>query len=257
MWDQGDAYVRFMGRWSGLVAAAFLDLLPPAPSASWLDVGCGTGDLIGRVARSQNPGRTMGVDPSVEFLAIARQRWRETGTEWVVGSAEALPIDDGTFDRVVSGLALNFVPDVDAGLRESRRVTAPGGHTAAYVWDHGYADFFLTRFWSAAEAVLGRPADLDERGRWELCSESGMRAALERAGIDAEVHAIDVTTTFADADELWDGFLLGVGPGGTLTTTLDATTRAAVRRQLEADLPAPVDQPQPLTARAWAFVAAA
>ena len=52
-WLAGDAYERFMGRWSRPLAHAFLDWLQPPRSARWLDVGCGTGALTAAIcARS-------------------------------------------------------------------------------------------------------------------------------------------------------------------------------------------------------------
>ena len=50
----------------------------------------------------------------------------------------ALPLDDGSVDVVVSGLVLNFVPDLDTALAEMSRVAVDGGVVGAYVWD--YAD---------------------------------------------------------------------------------------------------------------------
>ena len=41
--DDGDAYERLMGIWSGIVGLAFLDWLSPAPGQRWADIGCGNG----------------------------------------------------------------------------------------------------------------------------------------------------------------------------------------------------------------------
>jgi ubiquinone/menaquinone biosynthesis C-methylase UbiE len=47
-----------------------------------------------------------------------------------------LPFPDDHFDMVVSGLVLNFVPDLGRVLAEAGRVTRPGGTIGAYVWDY-------------------------------------------------------------------------------------------------------------------------
>lgn len=53
-----------------------------------------------------------------------------------VADGEDLPFDDQDSDVVVSGLALNFIPDPLAALTEWKRVAKPGGVVSAYVWDY-------------------------------------------------------------------------------------------------------------------------
>ena len=43
VWASGDAYERYVGRWSRLVARDFVDWLDVPAGRSWLDIGCGTG----------------------------------------------------------------------------------------------------------------------------------------------------------------------------------------------------------------------
>jgi ubiquinone/menaquinone biosynthesis C-methylase UbiE len=47
---------------------------------------------------------------------------------------------DGCVDAVVSGLALNFVPDPSRAVAEFARVAVPGAVVAAYVWDYAEGD---------------------------------------------------------------------------------------------------------------------
>lgn len=253
MWERGDAYDRYMGRWSRVVAARFLERLPGDAGAAWLDVGCGAGALLGAIAETRDPGSLHGVDPSEAFLAQAKARWGSVAS-FQQASAEDLPYDDGTFDRVVSGLALNFVPDLAVGLAEVRRVCRDDGLVAGYVWEYDHEDFFLHRLFVAYAEVHGERAPHDERGAWPFCTGPGMAAALDAAGIEADVEPIDIGTVFEHADELWDGFLLGVGPSGALVTSLDDDAREEVRRAFVRALPAPPEAPQALTARAWSFV---
>ena len=71
--------------------------------------------------------RVLGVDPSEGYLVAARQAAADLRFEAVVGSATDIPAADGQFDRVVSALVLNFVPQPDQALAEMRRVARPSG----------------------------------------------------------------------------------------------------------------------------------
>jgi ubiquinone/menaquinone biosynthesis C-methylase UbiE len=87
-----------------------------------LDLGCGTGRNLPLLP----PGVVaVGLDPS--WPALMRARRRASNVSLVVGSAEALPFRDGSFDTVLSGLAFCSVPDPVKGLAQVRRVLRPDG----------------------------------------------------------------------------------------------------------------------------------
>lgn len=87
-----------------------------------LDVGCGTGRNLPFYGPEV---RVIGLDPCWESLATARGR--APGVPLVLGSAQALPFAEGTFDTVVSGLVFCSVPDPRQGLIEVKRVLRPEG----------------------------------------------------------------------------------------------------------------------------------
>ena len=123
VWEMGDAYEAYVGRWSRPVAERFVPWTGVPAGRRWLDVGCGTGALTAMVLAAAEPGEVVGVDPSAGFLAAARARAAGRHSGFCVGDARALAFADGTFDAVVSGLALNFVPEPAAALAELARVT--------------------------------------------------------------------------------------------------------------------------------------
>jgi ubiquinone/menaquinone biosynthesis C-methylase UbiE len=59
VWDSGDALERYVGRWSRLVAGAFLNWLGVTPRARWLDVGCGPGALTETILRDASPSQSL------------------------------------------------------------------------------------------------------------------------------------------------------------------------------------------------------
>jgi len=86
-----------------------------------LEVGCGTGLLLERIARFARS--TKGIDLSDGMLEKARTR----GLDVTLGSATDLPFDDATFDVACSFKVLPHVRDIERALGEMTRVVRPGG----------------------------------------------------------------------------------------------------------------------------------
>jgi ubiquinone/menaquinone biosynthesis C-methylase UbiE len=101
--------------------------LPGGP-ASLLDVGCGNGSLLASVGRRWPDVRLAGLDLQPERIEDARANAPEA--HLVVGSADALPFDDHSFD-VVTAITLMSSLSTDRlesdAAREISRVTRPGG----------------------------------------------------------------------------------------------------------------------------------
>jgi ubiquinone/menaquinone biosynthesis C-methylase UbiE len=125
-WDSGDAYEPYVGRWSRLVAREFVNWLAVPPGSRWLDVGCGTGALIQTVLEHAAPSEVVGTDPSAAYVALAGVQMDDPRAYFEIGDARALRAAAATFDAVVSGLVLNFVPRPELAVAEMARVTRPG-----------------------------------------------------------------------------------------------------------------------------------
>jgi 2-polyprenyl-3-methyl-5-hydroxy-6-metoxy-1,4-benzoquinol methylase len=105
---------------------AVLDALAPGPDDHLLEMACGGGVLL---AWALETGcRATGLDHSEEMVQLAREVAPEA--EVVLGKAESLPFEDGTFTCVASATAFFFFPDPVAVLREARRVLRPDGRLA-------------------------------------------------------------------------------------------------------------------------------
>src|SRR6185312_6800553 len=70
--DDGEAYERFMGRWSRAVGSRFLDWLAPAGDSHWLEAGCGTGAFTPLVSERCRPAAIVAFDPTPQQIAYAR-----------------------------------------------------------------------------------------------------------------------------------------------------------------------------------------
>ena len=97
-----------------------------------LDIGVGTGDLAFDLLRaSEATSRVVGVDLSERMIERVRRRAVASPLgarfEARLADAQALPFPDASFDRVTASFAVRNFGDLDAGLRETRRVLRPGG----------------------------------------------------------------------------------------------------------------------------------
>jgi ubiquinone/menaquinone biosynthesis C-methylase UbiE len=252
-WTSGDVYEPYVGRWSRLVAREFLAWLDAPAALDWLDVGCGTGALAEAVAERCAPRRLAGIDPSAGFLDYARRRLGDRA-ELRQADAQDLSFGAAEFDRAVSGLVLNFVPDQPRAVTEMFRVLRPGGEAALYVWDYAGKMEMMRRFWDAAAALDPRGSDMAEgRRRFPNCRPEPLKALFEGAGFShIETRAIDVPTVFRDFQDYWTPFLGGQAPAPAYCMSLSEEARAALRERLRASLPTEKDGSIRLIARAWA-----
>jgi SAM-dependent methyltransferase len=96
-----------------------------------LDVGCGGGRTIDRLAQVATRGKVFGVDYSEESVATAREtnaRWIEQGrVDIQIGAVSRLPFPDATFDLVTAVETHYYWPDLPRDVREVRRVLRSGG----------------------------------------------------------------------------------------------------------------------------------
>jgi SAM-dependent methyltransferase len=253
VWASGDAYEPYVGRWSRLVSRDFLAWLLVPPGRRWLDVGCGTGALSSAIVTLAAPRELVGIDPAEDFVAYARAHLPDVRVRFEIGDARELPFAAGAFDAVVSGLALNFVPQPLVAVTEMARVTQPEGVVAAYVWDYAGEMQLMRRFWDAVTALDPEAAHMDEGRRFPLCRPEPLAELFQAAGLRAvEVRAIDVPTHFRDFDDYWAPFLGGQGPAPGYAVSLTEEHLVRLRERLRATLPTAPDGSIQLIARAWA-----
>jgi SAM-dependent methyltransferase len=252
-WASGDAYEPYVGRWSRLLASEFLNWLGVASGSRWLDVGCGTGALSKAILQETAPGRVTGIDRSEGYITYVQKQIQDARARFEVGDAQALPDDPGSYDAVVSGLMLNFVPQPDQAVSEMRRVAKSDGIVAAYLWDYAGEMQLMRHFWDAAAALDPQAIDLDEGRRFPLCQPKPLAELFQSAGLrNVEVCAIDISTNFKNFDDYWSPFLGGQGPAPGYAMSLSEEKRTALRERIRAGLPFARDGSIRLTARAWA-----
>jgi SAM-dependent methyltransferase len=255
-WTSGEAYERWMGRWSRLLADKFLSWLNIPAAARWLDVCCGSGVVTQAIVEHCSLATVSAIDASPEQIAFSRVHCSSPHVRYEVADAMALPFDDACFDVAVSGLGLNFVLQPERALHEMRRVTRSGGTIAAYVWDYAQGARFLREFWDAASELDPEASAFDQGRRFPLCAPHPLRSLFEKATLrKVTLESLKIQTRFANFEDYWEPFSAGQGSAPNYLAMRSDDIRKAIRERLRAALPRDSNGMIALPARAWAILA--
>ncbi len=173
-----------MGRRRARLAASVASV---SDADSVVDIGCGPGSAVREAAR--RGARVTGIDPAPVMLRIARAVTRNrAGITWAEGTAEDLPLPDGSATVAWSLATVHHWQDVGNGLAEAHRVLAPGGRflaierqvrpgatgLASHGWTNQQAESFAAQCRTAGlHSVRVGTHGADRRAVWTV---SGVRA---------------------------------------------------------------------------------
>ena len=160
-----------MGRGRGRLAA---DAASVSDSDRVVDVGCGAGSAV-RAAAARG-AEVIGVDPAPVMLRLARVFTRvQPPPTWLEGTAEDLPLPDGSATVVWSIATVHHWKNVPTGLAEAHRVLAPGGRLLAIerrvqpgatgLASHGWTEPQAKSFAGMCAAAGFQSVRIDRRGR--------------------------------------------------------------------------------------------
>jgi SAM-dependent methyltransferase len=140
--DDLSRYLEQVSRSLQRVADGAIALMSPMEGRSVLEVGCGNGVFLPRLAQGVgSKGRVVGIDHSAAFVEEARDRVTNAGLSAVVtvqqADAYALPFADATFDLAHCERVLMHLEQPSSALAEMRRVVRPGGWIVAVEPDWG------------------------------------------------------------------------------------------------------------------------
>jgi SAM-dependent methyltransferase len=173
----------------------------PTPGEQVLDVGCGTGNAA--LLAAARGARVVGVDPASRLLEVAQDRAKAAGLDatFVSGRAEAVPLEDGRFDAVLSVFGVIFASPADA-VAELARVTAPHGRIVLSAWVPGGAISDAVRVAQAAvRRALGAPEGPPPFA-WH--DPSGLAGLLSPHGFEVEVTEHPIAFTADSARDYLD-----------------------------------------------------
>ncbi|MEA2676938.1 MAG: hypothetical protein QOJ81_1079 [Chloroflexota bacterium] len=137
-------YARYWGPVLETTARRLLDYVDPFVARRGgrvrvLEVGAGTGTLLLAALKRWPSAELVATEPARGMLELARQRVSaarpgESRVEFVEGHADALPVDAGSVDLVISSFVVQLVPDRLAALREAGRVLRATGMVSYVTW---------------------------------------------------------------------------------------------------------------------------
>lgn len=167
---------------------AVLDRLVQPAGRDVLDVGCGAGALVRRLASAG--ARPVGLEISEAQIAEAIATDGGAGARYLVGRAEALPLEPASVDAVVFMRSLHHVPpsQLDVALSEAARVLRPAGivYAAEPLAEGDYFELLrLVEDELEVRRAAQRALDDAQRAGFEREATVEYDVAIEIAGIEA------------------------------------------------------------------------
>ena len=165
-----------------------------------LEIGVGLGTDFTRFVRAG--ADATGVDLTERAIGLVRRRLELEGlrAELLVADAEALPFEDGAFDRVYSWGVLHHTPQTEKAVAEAIRVLRPGGELCVMLYArHSWVGY---GFWVRYALLAGRPwrsiADVLAHRMESEGTKAYTRRELERMFATLDELRIDQVSTVYD-----------------------------------------------------------
>ena len=201
-----------------------------------LDVCCGSGASAIPAAQIVSPnGSVVGVDLAENLLTLARTKAQELGlnnVDFKSGDMTNLAFADDTFDAVVCVFGIFFVPDMEAALRELKRVVRPGGKLAITTWGPRLFEPANGAFWTTVRSL--KPDLYKDFNPWDRISDvEGLRALLLGGGLNEFEIVAEAGSQELNVPEDWWAIVMGSGYRGTVEQLAPAELEELRRENLD------------------------
>ncbi len=225
IWGAGD-FAR-VATLTTIVGEELCEALDIVPDESVLDVACGSGNGALAAAR-RTGGKVVGVDYVPELLEHGRLRaeTERLPVEWVEGDAEKLPVEDGSFDVVLSIYGSMFAPDQERAAAELLRACRPGGRI-------GMANWTPTGAVGQVQGILTKhaPPPPGVKPPFTWGTEEGLRELFGDGISDLEITKRNFNFRFRSVDHWLEFFRDNFGPVKMTFERLDDEGREALEAE--------------------------
>jgi SAM-dependent methyltransferase len=222
LFDRFVKYRRVVTEGLGAHGEVALELHPPRPGESALDIGCGFGDTARRIAAMVgSEGSVLGFDAAERFVDLAREEAEAAGVgnlEFAVGDLQVTEFER-RFDYAFSRMGTMFFANPVPAMRNVRQALVPGGRLCMVVWRRKLENDWMHRAELVVEQFVEAREDSDEPtcgpGPFSMGDADVTSQILLGAGF-AEVSLRRCDTEIqigADIDEAVD-FAMALGPAG-------------------------------------------
>ena len=236
-----DQYAR-MDRAVAALTKDLLDLAAPQPGERVLDIGCGPGTTVLKLAKHVGPGgHVLGADVSEPSVVRARERIAAAGlrhAEVIVADASVHPFPPDSFELTFSRFGIMFFSDPVAAFANVRRAMKPGGRLTLAVFRPASETLWPNAPLEAARHLLPPIPTLgpEEPGPFSWADPARMHRILEGAGFrEVSLTPLDPVIQLAGpAGEAEAAhFVMTMGPLARVLPSLSAAQRENVRATLE------------------------
>lgn len=217
------------------VATWMLEAADLQPGERVLEVAGGAGRIGMQAAGAVGPeGSVLCSDFSEEMVKVAGERFGRLGVpniETRALDAQALELEDDSFDAVLCRFGYMLMPDPQQALRESARVLRPGGRLVLGVWGTAQQNPWLTTILAAVmDHLSAPPPEPGAPGPFSLGEPDRLRGLLDQTDLtEVEVEAIETTQVYDSLEGWWEKILSVGGPLALIFNPLPEADRNAIR----------------------------
>ena len=180
-----------------------LRLAAPSAGARLADVACGPGTLA--LVAAERGFEVDAVDFSPEMIALLERAVRERRISRIhprLGDGQALPYPDGEHGGAFSLFGLMFFPDRARGFSELRRILRPGARAVVSSWQPMERSPTLATLFAVLQAALPSAPPPPSQPP-PLGTAEAVRAEMEQAFDEVEVHPVSTRVSFPSSAALW------------------------------------------------------
>lgn len=201
-----------------------------------LDVASGTGEPGLSIAEIVSEGKVIGIDLSEKMLETAQEHATDRhikNYQTKTSDVTQLPFPDQHFDAVSCRMGFMFFPDIEASLKEMRRVLKPDGRLAASVWAAPDKNFWISVVMETIKQILDLPSPpAGAPGMFRCAAPGFMDSHFEQAGFKNISSSEFGSSLSMDTETYWQMTTEVAAPVVSAMSNADAATKQKIKDEV-------------------------